>query len=448
MSIFGSLFGWLGGGGDESSPGATAQTSGGQSPADQGENMNYVIIGAGPAGLIAAETLRKNNSNGSITMIGEEPEPPYARMAIPYFLAGEIGESGTHIRKTAGHYDALGIVHRQERVVGISPGNNTVALEGGGKVPYDRLLIATGASPIKPAIEGLDHPKVNSCWTLDDARKIVDQAKPGSKVVMLGVGFVACIIMPALLKRGVDLTVVSGPSGRMVRSMMTETAGGMIRRWYEKNGVKIVSSGQPKAIEDGTRVVLDNGETLEADQVIVAIGVNPNVGFLNGSGIETDYGILVDNNLQTNVPGIYAAGDVAQGPDCETGERAVHSIQPTAVDHGRIAALNMVGKSAAFSGSILMNVLDVGNLVTVSFGKWSGVDGGDHVEVVDEDNFKYLRLEFKGDCLVGACGVGMSENIGAIRGLIQSKVKLGEWKQKLMNDPHKVMDAYVSCTVT
>jgi NAD(P)H-nitrite reductase large subunit len=154
----------------------------------------------------------------------------------------------------------------------------------------------------------------------------------------------------------------------------------------------------------------------------------------------------VDNCLQTNVEGVYAAGDVAQGPDFSSGEQQIHAIQPTASEHGRIAALNMAGRTTRYRGSLSMNVLNTLGLISSSFGLWMGVDGGDETAMADEAHFKYLRLSFQDDVIVGALALGLTQHVGVIRGLIQTKVKLGHWKDRLMADPHKVMDAYLART--
>ncbi len=407
--------------------------------------MQHVIIGSGPAGVIAAETLRKEDRDCDIVLIGDEPGPPYSRMAIPYYLTGNIEETGMHLRKTEGHFDRLGIRLLHARAEKVSPGAKSVALDNGEKLSYDRLLIASGAHPTKPPIKGLDLPRVHHCWTMEDARNIVELCKPGTEVLIMGAGFVACIIIPALVKRGAKVTVVV--RSRMVRSMMNETASGLIRRWCESKGVRVLTRTKVSLVDDGSgalNVTLDSGERINPKLIVVAMGVNPNTAFLEGSGVETDDGVVVDEFLRTNDPDIYAAGDVAQGPDISTGGRSVHAIQPTACEHGRIAALNMAGKAAAYKGSLSMNVLDTMGLLSVSFGKWGGVDGGDSAEALDEDKYRYLHLEFEDDRLVGACGIGVTQHIGIIRGLIQTRLPLGGWKQKLMEDPHRVIEAYVA----
>ncbi len=409
--------------------------------------MKHVILGAGPGGVIAAETLSKNGHGGAITLVGGEAEPPYSRMAIPYLLSDIIDESGTYLRKGPDHYEKLGIDYLQARASGIDTKKNRVTLDNGKDLAYDRLLVATGSTATSPPIEGLDGPGVHHCWTLEDTRHILESIKPGSQVLLMGAGFVACIILNGLIKRGAKVTIIVR-SARMVRSMMTETAGGMIKRWCEEKDIRVLTETNATKVthDGGLKVDLDNGETMNPALVIVAVGVKSNIDFLDDSGVETDYGILVDPQMQTNVEGIFAAGDVAQGLDFSSGERSVHAIQPTASEHARIAALNMAGIPATYKGSLLMNVLDTVGLIATSFGHWQGVEGGDHAEAVDEDNYKYLRLEFEDDCLIGACSVGITQHVGAVRGLIQSCTKLGHWKERLVEDPTRFMEAYLDST--
>ncbi len=410
--------------------------------------MKHVIIGAGPAGVIAAETLRIADPEGAITMIGDEPSPPYSRMAIPYLLAGGIGEDGTHLRHGEGHYESLNIELRQGRAAVISPGESAVTLEDGDTLSYDRLLIATGSRPARPPIPGMDLPGVENCWTLEDARRIAAAAKPGARVALMGAGFIGCIVLEALAARDVALTVVE-MAERMLPRMMDDTGAAMIKRWCESKGVTVLTATAITGIEmsgGALRLALDGGGALDADLVVCATGVAPNIGFLDGSGIETDAGILVDAHLQTSQAGIYAAGDVAQGPDFSTGDQAIHAIQPTAAEHGRIAARNMAGIATPYRGSLSMNVLNTLGLTSSAFGLWMGVPGGARAAATDDANFRYIRLEFDDDVLVGALALGLTRHVGVIRGLIQTKVRLGPWKERLLTDPHRVMEAWLERT--
>ncbi len=410
--------------------------------------MHHVIVGAGPAGVVAAENLRKYDPASSITLLGAENKPPYSRMAIPYFLVGDIKEDGTYLRKDAAHYSSMNINVVQNRVSSVNTAAKELALADGSSMNYDRLLIATGATPMKPPIGGIDMEGVYNCWTLADAHKIIEKAAPGSSVVLMGAGFIGCIILEALAARKVNLTVVE-MENRMVSRMTNETMGTMIKDWCVSQGIQVLTSTKVSEISQGAgkplKVSLDSGNSIDADLVICATGVRSNTAFLDGSGIEVKDGIVVDDCQMTSATDVYAAGDVAQGRDYSTGEYYVQAIQPTAVEHGRIAAHNMAhGHNTAHRGTVNMNVLDTVGLISTSFGMWMGVPGGDEVELVDKEKYKYINLQFKDDVLVGASSLGMTQHVGAMRGLIQTGKSLADWKGKLQSDPTRLMDAYLA----
>lgn len=410
--------------------------------------MKHIILGNGPAGVVAAETLRRAAPADDILLVGNEAEPPYSRMAIPYLLEGNIDESGTYLRKSANHFDNLGIRQHRGRAVALNIDKRKVLFDDGHFEDYDRLLIATGSHPVRPPIPGIDLPEVQTCWTLDDARAIAGLARPGARVLQLGAGFIGCIIMEALAKRGVQLTVVE-VGDRMVPRMMTPEAGGMIKHWVEKQGVRVLTRAGVEFIAKGEAapltVTLSTGEKLDCDLLIVAAGVAPNVAFLEGTPVHVAKGVLVNECMQTSVPGIYAAGDVAEAPDLFSGRHLVAAIQPNAADQARVAALNMAGQAARMNGVLAINVLDSMGMISSSFGEWQGVAGGEGIEQADEANGRYISLQFDGDVLVGATSVGLTEHVGALRGLIQSKMKLGVWKQKLLETPTRFAEAYIAC---
>jgi len=412
--------------------------------------VKHVIIGNGPAGVVAAEALRRHDAQAEIALIGDEAEPPYSRMALPYFLMGRIDVAGTHLRKSHDHYVKHGIHLIQGRVAKVDGGARQVEFEGGERLAYDRLLIATGSRPLRPPVPGMDLPGVHTCWTLDDARQIAARAKPGSRVLLIGAGFIGCIIMEALAARGVALTVVE-MGGRMVPRMMTEKAGGLIRKWVEAKGVKVhVDTGVTAiAAKNGTLVAQVGGNgAVVADLVICAAGVRPNIGFLAGSGINTGSGIRVDASMRTNVEGIYAAGDVTEAAGFHSGKPELNAIQPNAADQARIAAANMAlgkpGAPVASQGSLAINVLDTLGLISASFGQWWGEPGGESVELADEARYRYLSLQFGGEKLIGATAIGWTEHVGVLRGLIQGRVRLGHWKRRLLADPTQFMAAYLA----
>src|SRR6516225_3153440 len=249
-------------------------------------------------------------------------------------FTGRIGEEGTHQRKSAGHFENLRIRYLNNKALKVQAGEcgGAVELDDGSTLAYDRLLVATGSSPTRPPIPGTDVEGCVACWTLEDARAIAAKLKPGNKVVMMGAGFVAGVIMKPLVESSVRLSVIAGRQGQILRTMMTPVGSKMLQRWLELKGVNVITKGRSERIEPGPRLVMDN-QVLDADMIILATGVRPNVSFLEGTGAQIDEGIVIDDHMRTTVPCIYAAGDVAQGRDFSTGEWVVHALQPTATEH-------------------------------------------------------------------------------------------------------------------
>lgn len=407
--------------------------------------MRQVIIGAGPAGLVIAEAIRRRVPSADVVLINGEPEPPYARMALPYFLAGDLDEAGLRLRRDHAHLDSLEIDLRQAQVEEIDPNNRRLTLSDGERLAYDRLAVATGSRPKRPPFDGLDQDGVTTCWTLADARRIAEVARPGAKVVQLGAGFVASIIMRALIRRGVSLEVITGSSGRMVRSMLCPSGGALLRSWCEGQGVAVRSGERVDRLEPGPVVVLEGGERLAADLVVIATGVEANAELLAAAGAEVDRGAIVDDHLRTTLPDVWAAGDVAQGRAFGRDELEVHPIQPAAVEHGRAVGLNMAGADLSYPGNLSLNVLDAMGLVSCSYGDWRADEGAREVaEGIDLERHRMLRLVFDDDLLVGVNAVGVDQHLGALRGLIQREAPLGRWKEALRRDPFCFAEAFVS----
>jgi NADPH-dependent 2,4-dienoyl-CoA reductase/sulfur reductase-like enzyme len=291
--------------------------------------------------------------------------------------------------------------------------------------------------------------------------------------------------MEALAARGVELTVVE-MGDRMVPRMMGPTSGNMIREWCEQKGVRVFTGTRVEAIEaagggaaprvqhpgllekvkqlfhvgnghdqnagatpaaaggSAMRVRLSNGQVLDADLVISATGVKPNVAFLTGSGIDCNVGVLADERLRTSKPNVYTAGDCAEAFDLATKTRVVSAIQPNAADEAYVAAMNMLGRDTVLKRVTQINVLDTLGLISASFGDWQGVPGGEHAELTDRGAFKHLSLQFDAERLVGCNSIGWTEHVGVMRGLVEGRVRLGEWKQRLIEDPTRLTEAYIA----
>lgn len=408
----------------------------------------HVILGAGPAGLNAIETIRQIDPGASITLISDEPA--YARMALPYFLNGGIPAG--HLTTASPEYlERLRVEHRcGRRAARVDAAARLVHLDDGGTVGFDTLLVATGSSPVKLQIPGADGPGVNTMWTLADALAVRQLAQTGRPaVVLVGGGFIGLIVLNALHRVGWKLTVVERES-QILPHMLDRRGAQAAEAWLRARGVEVVTGCTVQEIGGRKKktVALSNGQELGAHLVLLSAGVQPNVGFLEGSGVRVEHGVVVDERLQSSVPGIYAAGDAAQGPDLLGGPRAVHAIQPTAVDHGRVAGANMAGRECRYAGSLAMNILDVAGLHCTSFGRWR--DGADAIEVWNPGRPVYRKLVWEGTRLVGGILLGpvedttMLTDVGMLKGLIESRVELGDWKSYLRERPWDLRRAFVA----
>ena len=409
----------------------------------------HVIIGGGPGGMNAIETIRGYDADASITLISDEPA--YSRMALPYYISGNIPVEQVNTGDDE-YFSRLGVKTRfGASVAEVNPYASMVTLSDGSMVPFDNLLIATGSSAQKLNIPGADGDGVHNLWTVADAEKTVNALGNDADVAFIGAGFIGFIILNAMHKRGARLKVIE-LEGQVLPRMLDAQGASLVNSWLESKGVETHTGVSVQAIEHGSDGVktlqLSDGSSTRADVVIMATGIKTNIGFLDGSGIETNQGVLVNNRCQTNVSNVYAAGDVAEGPDLSTGEQAVHAIQPTAVDHGRIAGANMAGQDVEYLGSLLMNILDVCGLQCASFGDWSG--SGDVTEVINANRPVYRKLIWEGSTITGAVILGPADDVamlndmGMIKGLIQAKTDLGAWKQHIQSNPTDIRRPYVA----
>lgn len=415
----------------------------------------HIIIGGGPAATNACETIRQFETDSQITLICDEPA--HSRMALPYWLSGQIPREQTHTGD-GDYFSRLDV----EPLIGlavdkIDTASKSVTLSDGSTRPFDTLLLATGSKPLGLPIPGSDLPGVQSLWSLADTEKALATVNGNSqpRVTLVGAGFIGCIVLNAMYKRGWDLTVVERDS-HMLPRMLNADAAAHVHRWVEQKGIKLHCGTSLQKIEAGdngtNQLHLDNGTVIDSDLVIIATGVGPNIQLATDAGIETDHGILVDSHLRTNIPDILAAGDVAQGPAMLETERQVHAIQPTAVDHGRIAGANMAGQSIEYPGSLLMNVLDVCGLQCASFGRWDD-ESADVMTMSNESSSIYRSLLWTGDKITGSIFVGrandmgMLTDVGMVKGFIQTQTSAGSWKEYLRENPFDIRRAFIATKV-
>jgi NAD(P)H-nitrite reductase large subunit len=416
--------------------------------------VRHLIIGGGTAGMNAMRTIREEEREPSeITLV--TAERPYSRMVLPYYLDKSIAEN--HVYTATGadlaRWKVKALIGRRATALDVKA--NVCTLDDGTRVEYDDCLIATGSSAARAPVPGADGAGVHSFWTLEEARGVLSSVTPGSQVVMVGAGFISFTILNSILSLGAKLTVVE-LAPRILPRMIDDTGAALVEDWLKAHGVTVRTNAKLAKIEDvkgRKRLKFASGSDLTADVVIMATGIRTNLAWLASSGIDVKQGIVVDEHLRSSIPNVYAAGDVAQGRDLISGQSAVHAIEPTAQEHGRIVGANMAGKDVKYRGSLIINIVEVCHLDAASFGAWDDARA-EAISGLKKDRNAYRKLLFTGERLTGAIIIGRSNDIwttndvGMLKGLVQSGQPLGRYKDHLRRNPFDVKTVFIAARTT
>lgn len=398
-----------------------------------------VIIGSSAAGLSALEAIRKNNGKCPITLISRETGIPYTRVALSHYIAGEIPFKAIRMRE-GNYYEMMGVeAILGKEVVSLDQARKYLSLEEGSTVEYDNLLIATGSKAIILTIKGFSRPGVYTCISSSDALKISRTAEWAEEVVVIGAGLIGLQAADGLYRRGLRITIVE-KLPYILPLMIDETAARILENHLNEAGIGVrVGQSAQEILVKGPRVkgvVLESGEVIPCQMVIMAAGVTPNVDFLQGSGIAINRGILVDEHQQTNIPGVYAAGDVAETVDRLSGERVINAIWPEALYQGEVAGLNMIGVPAVYEGSLAMNVTTVLGLSMASLGLWNAMGEPYRIEVRGREDLKiYRKLVFQDGRLIGALLSGRIDEAGILHAMIRAGTTFDLKREELVPRP-------------
>ncbi len=404
--------------------------------------MHYVIIGNSATGIGAAESIRAVSRNATITIIGDEPHHVYSRPLISHYIAGEVAADEMRYRP-ADFYTRLNIETRfGTRAESLNVDAHAVTLTNGKAIHYDKLLIATGSIQKFPPIKGREHPGVFDFWTRAHAEQIRERisgcdVQLSCTAVVIGAGLVG--IQAANGLRGAGLNVVLVELLPSILSRILDAPGAAYAQAIlEQGGVRVLTGRSVAEIlgsaEEGvTGVALDNGEKIACGLVVKATGVAPNLALAKGTPIAANIGILVNEYFGTNIPDVYAAGDVAETYDVTRGKMSVNANWPNAHAQGRIAGLNMAGRATAYAGSIGMTSMPLFGKAIVSQGIVEP-EPGDEVRLREsrEDQI-YQKLVFRQDRLVGAVMVSDVSAVGFVNHLIQSRKPVGGMKDALLD---------------
>lgn len=390
----------------------------------------YLIIGDGVAGARAAVKIREMDSKGEIRIFTDEAYPFYYRVRFPDFIAGEVTIQGITIHTEEFYKGKEIFLHLQEKVTEVDPDKGEVKSQKGKNYPFDLLLMATGGTAFVPPIKGSDKKGVFTLRTMKDAIEMKEFSSEVRQAILIGGGLVGLETGGALLRRGLKVSVIEHNPRILPRQMDPEGAT-FLQEKLERMGFSFFLNGTTEEIigkEKVEGVRLKDGRTIEGEMVIVSAGVRPNVQLAKEMGLEIKNGILVNDQLETNLKGIYGAGD------CSEHRGRVYGIWPAAQRQGEIAGMNMAGGDALYEGTVVSNKLKVVGIDLTSAGE---IDPEGKLECVvrsDRENCNYCKVTFKEDRIVGCIFLGETKGVSEILHAIENKIDVKDFKEEILKE--------------
>lgn len=402
----------------------------------------YAIIGNSVAAVGAIESIRKVDGEGPIAVISNEPYHVYSRPLISEFLAGETTIDRMAYRP-ADFYNDNGV----EAILGVAAAKidlktKKIELADGRGVDFDKLLLAMGGKPFVPPITGLDKRDVYTFTALEDALKLDEAVRHLKDFVIIGGGLIGLKCAESLHKRGANVTIVE-LADRVMATVLDIEAGRIVERGLASSGIKVITEDTVEEIrgegDSITGVRLKSGEELSCEAVVVAIGVAPNIDLVKDSAVKVNRGIVVDDKMESSVPGVYAAGDVAEGRDALLGISRVLPIWPNAYIQGKTAGFAMAGSPREFPGGLSMNSIELFGAPVINVGITDPREDGYEILYRLEGDV-YRKLVLKDDKLVGAIVVGEIDRAGLLTGLIRDGLDVSGLKEALLRSDFGHLD--------
>jgi len=402
----------------------------------------YVIIGASAAGIGAVEAIRDADPVGTIVTISEELCPQYSRPMISDFVSGDATFPEMMCREDD-FWRKNGVQALTGRkALAINLPEKQVTLDNGELVDYEKLLIATGGKPFVPKIEGADKDGVFTFTTISEAKRLKEKLENSKKIVVIGAGLIGVSLTEALVKRGLKVTLIELQN--KILSLLLDTNGSdTMQNIMRKAGVEILTGqsvqqivGKPENDKAVGGVILTKGDRIECDAVIVAIGVVPRTELVEGTNVKLNRGIIVDNFMQTNVPGVYASGDVAETWDFTLNQKRLLPLWPLAVAQGRVSGYNMAGKKIEYTGGTNMSSLKYFGIPVVSIGITNPQDATLFEVLVrfEPEKNLYKKITLKDNVVVGVLLVNEIDRAGIFLHLMKNHVNVKRFKRELLTD--------------
>ena len=410
--------------------------------------MRYVIIGGSAAAISTIEAIRTVDQTSPIELFSDEATPLFSRVLLPYYVAEELSKPLLNFRSADFFEQNKITAHIGVRVEEISVDSKTVRTEAGDQFPFDKLLLSTGGKAIVPPIPGVDKEGISTLKTMVDAERVYHLKGP--KAVVIGAGSVGVETSISLKRRGMEVTLLE-QLGHVLPTVFDEEAASIIKKRIENLGIKTITG--EKALQftgngDVKSVVTDSRE-IKCDMVVLAVGVKPAIELAQKAGIEIGSlgGIKVNNEMMTNLPDIYAAGDVTETYDISRDSNWINAIWPCAVEQGRIAGLNIAGRKTLYEGSFRRN--SIGNFIgvpAISMGVTHAdactecAQGDDFQEITRRTKETYRKLILRNGRLVGAILVGQTQKAGLFSILLKRKIDVADTISILMSRSLNFMD--------
>ncbi|MGA1790409.1 MAG: NAD(P)/FAD-dependent oxidoreductase [bacterium] len=411
-------------------------------------SAKYLIIGNSIAAINAIEGIREMDRKGSIILISDEPSHVYSRPLISYYLAERIHEDSMSYRTLSFYDDHQVRTYLGRRAVGLNASDKRVILDDQTEIGFEKLLLATGGVPFIPEIQGSSLQGVFTFTTLEDAKNLKEFIKLHKvrRAVVLGGGLIGLKAAEALISLKIQ-TIIIELADRLLSATFDQTASMIIEHALNHIGCAIMKQNTVKAFIEGKdgrigSVLLEDDSRILCDLVIIAIGVQPRIDFVQGTGIEINKGILVDDSLQTSVKSIYAAGDVVECYDYIINKNRPMAILPNASRQGRIAGHNMAGGKREYKGSLAMNSIEIAHIPTVSVGLTDPTlitdpERQKRIEVlqyVREKENIYQKIIIEGNRIIGVILIGKIDRAGIYTGLIKDKTDISSVKDHLLKE--------------
>jgi NAD(P)H-nitrite reductase large subunit len=404
----------------------------------------YVIIGASAAGVAAVEAIRKVDLVGTITVITEEDCAHYSKPMISDLVSGKADMQKMKCKTDNFWKENNAEARMSKKAVSLNLSDKTVNLEDGEKIVYEKLLLATGGKPFVPKMEGQEKDGVFTFTTIKDAESLSAkiQSINAKSAVVIGAGLIGLSVTDALIKRGLKVTMIELQE-KILSLLLDPKASDMVEAVVKAAGVNIVTGQSVQKIigkpgDDGAvgGVLLTKGDTVPCDLVIAAIGVIPRTELVASTSIKINRGIVVDNTMQTNVPDVYASGDVAEAYDFIIGQNRLLPLWPLAMQEGHVAGCNMAGQKTLYNGGTNMSSLKYFGIPIVSIGLANPKDDPT-LEVLlkaDIENKIYKKLVLRNNVIVGLTFVNCIERVGILYKLMKDQINVKKFKVDLLRD--------------